>query len=158
MGKTWNTDGTIKERLTLFRRGTFASSSSDDDDSSSSFPLPEATRPESRRFYTFGADLNAHPHLVHGGVIACVLDSCMGSAIGFTLARRQGGGPPPTFTVQLNIRYQKPIRTPGSVIVRSWVTKVEDGGRKAWAEGVIESPEGVHARAEGLWVRPKARI
>lgn len=144
MGKTWNTDETIPQLLTLFRP-----SMSDDLISSS-----EKERAEMRRFYTFGGDLNAHPDLLHGGVIACILDSSLGGAIGMTLAKQN----PPTFTVQLNISYKAPIRTPGTIMIRSWVTKVDDGGRKAWAKGVIESEGGVvHAIAEGMWLRPKSK-
>lgn len=144
MGKTWNTDDTIRQLVTLFRPST-----SDDLTSSS-----ESDRAEMRRFYTFGGDLNAHPDLLHGGVIACILDSSLGGAIGMTLAKQQ----PPTFTVQLNISYKAPIRTPGTIMIRSWVTKVDDSGRKAWAKGVIESEGGiVHALAEGMWLRPKPK-
>lgn len=152
MGKTWNTDGTIKELLNLFR---FSKSKS------SEFPQPESTRPEIRRFYTVGGDLNAHPDLMHGGVIGCILDSTLGNAIGMTLAdlgsdRRSGSS---MFTVQLNISYKQPVRTPGTVISRGWVVRMEDGGRKIWAKGVIEGDGGVvHALAEGMWLRPKVKL
>ena len=146
MGKTWNTDDTIQQLLTLFRPST-----SEDLISSS-----ETERAEMRRFYTFGGDLNAHPDLLHGGVVACILDSSLGGAIGMTLASQQHT---PIFTVQLNITYKAPVRTPGTIMIRSWVTKVEKGGRKAWAKGVIESENGtVHALAEGMWVSPKPKM
>ena len=81
----------------------------------------------------------------------------MGGIIGMALARQEGGSP--TFTVQLNVTYKAPVRTPSTVMVRSWVTKIESGGRKAWAKGVIESEGGVvHALAEGMWLRAKAKI
>lgn len=58
------------------------------------------------------------------------------------------------FTAQLNVAYKKPVRTPGTVMVRSWVSKIEDGGRKVWVCGVVEGEGGVvYATAEGLWVR-----
>lgn len=149
MGKTWNTDGTIKQLLTLSR----PSSSS----TPLVFPQSESERPESRRFYTLGGDLNAHPGLLHGGVVSCILDSSMGGIIGMVLAKQNDGLP--QFTVQLNVTYKNPVRTPGTVMVRSWVTKLEGGGRKAWARGVIESEGGVvHATAEGMWLRTKAKI
>ncbi|USW53692.1 Putative Thioesterase domain, HotDog domain superfamily [Septoria linicola] len=147
MGKTWSSESTIPQLLTLFGPST----------SSNLISASESERAEMKRFYTFGGDLNAHPDLLHGGVVGCVLDSSLGGAVGMTLAKQTGG--PPTFTVQLNITYKAPIRTPGTVMVRSWVTEIEDGGRKAWAKGVIESEGGVvHALAEGMWLRPKAKI
>ncbi|KAK7183295.1 major facilitator superfamily transporter [Paraphaeosphaeria sporulosa] len=147
-GKTWNTDGTIKELLSFWRP------------SPSPHVQTESGRAELRRFYTFGGDLNAHPGLLHGGVIGCILDSSMGGCVGMVLH-----DPHETFalfTAQLNIAYKKPVKTPGTVVVRSWATKIEDGGRKVWVHGVVEGEGGVvHATAEGLWVRPgvtKAKI
>lgn len=146
-GKTFNSDGTIKELLELFRSSNSRSTE---------FPQPEATRPETRRFYTLGGDLNAHPGLLHGGVIGCLLDSTLGNAIGLTLEDLDLKGGSSMFTVQLNITYKKPVRTPGTILARAWVVKVEDAGRKVWAEGVLEGEGGVlHARAEGMWLRPK---
>jgi acyl-coenzyme A thioesterase PaaI-like protein len=115
-------------------------------------PQPENDRAEVRRFYTFGGDLNAHPDLLHGGVIASVLDSTLGNAIGVQFP----AGALRMFTVQLNITYKKAVPTPGTVMARSWVTKVEDGGRKVWAAGMIEGEGGVvHATAEGIWLKAK---
>jgi acyl-coenzyme A thioesterase PaaI-like protein len=149
MAKTWNTDGTIRQLLTLSRYSNSPTPLL--------FPQSEVDRPETRRFYTFGGDLNAHPGLLHGGVIGSILDSSLGGIIGFALVREYGVAP--MFTVQLNVTYKAPVRTPGTVMVRAWVTKVEDGGRKAWASGRIESEGGIiHATAEGMWLRPKPKL
>lgn len=110
-----------------------------------------------RRFYTFGKDLNAHPNLLHGGVIGCILDSTLGGVVGMALS--QTAETSTMFTVQLNISYKKPIKTPGSVMLRSWVTKVEGNGRKVWAKGVVEGEGGVvHAVAEGMWLGAKGKL
>ena len=149
MGKTWNTAGTIKQLLTLHRQSNAQHPLT--------FPQSDEERPETRRFYTFGGDLNAHPGLLHGGVVSCILDSSMGGVIGMSLAKQDGG--PPTFTVQLNVTYKAPVRTPRTVTVMAWVTKVEGLGRKAWARGIIQGEDGVvHAVAEGMWLRPKAKM
>ena len=141
-GKTWNTDSTIRELLSLSRPSK----------SDAPLPQPEPDRAEVRRFYTFGDDLNAHPDLLHGGVIASVLDSTLGNAIGVQFPN----GALRMFTVQLNITYKKAVPTPGTIMARSWVTKVEDGGRKVWAAGMIEGEDGVvHATAEGMWLKAK---
>ncbi|KAK3703470.1 hypothetical protein LTR37_014460 [Vermiconidia calcicola] len=140
MAKTWNTDDTIKELLSLVRRSP-----------SSVLPQSEDKRTEVRRFYTLGGDLNAHPDLLHGGVISCILDSSLGAAVGATHPHAASS----FFTVQLNVTYKNPVRTPGTVMVQSWVTKSEGGGRKVWAKGMIASEGVVHAEAEGLWVRAK---
>lgn len=146
-GKTFNTDETIKEVLNLFRPST---------SKSLDFPQPEASRPENRRFYTLGGDLNAHPGLMHGGVIGCLLDSTLGNAIGLTLKDLDLIGGSSMFTVQLNIKFKKAVQTPGTILARAWVVRIEDGGRKVWAEGVLEGEGGVlYAKAEGMWLRPK---
>lgn len=144
MGRTWNTDGTIQHALSQFRLSTAADPLA--------FPQSDGERAEVRRFYTFGPDLTAHPNLLHGGVVACVLDSSLGRAAGLIV--EQSGRDPEIFTVQLNITYKKPIPTPGTVATKAWVTKVEGGGRKIWAKGVVEGRGGVvHAVAEGMWLR-----
>ncbi|KAM3425490.1 hypothetical protein BST61_g7437 [Cercospora zeina] len=154
MGKTWNTEDTIGQLLTLFRPPK--NYNNGNSNSESLVVSSESERGEMRRFYTFGGDLNAHPDLLHGGVIGCILDSSLGGAVGMTLAKIEGGAP--SFTVQLNVTFKAAVKTPGTVMVRSWVTRVEEDGRKAWAKGVIESEGGViHAMAEGLWLRPSRK-
>lgn len=136
MAETWNTDKTIRELVSLYR------------------PPDSKTGQtgEVRRFYTFGEGMNAHPNLLHGGVIATILDSTMGNVIG-----QQMSPHPATFTVALNVSYKKPVTTPGTIMARSWITKAE--GRKVWVHGVIEGGDGeVHATAEGMWLRAKAKI
>ncbi|SMR46853.1 unnamed protein product [Zymoseptoria tritici ST99CH_1E4] len=152
MAKTWNTSSTIHQVLSFFR------SSSTPRSESITYPEPASTRGEMRRFYTLGSDLNAHPNLLHGGVIAVLLDSTLGRAIGSTLHDRGLTGVESMFTVQLNVAYKKPVRTPGTVMVRAWVVKLEGEGRKVWAKGRVEGEGGVvHAEAEGMWVSPKEK-
>ena len=156
MGGTWNTDETIAHLLSLYRKpSSSATSTPEQSISEPQLPIDPDTRGEVRRFYTFGNGLNAHPDLLHGGVIACVLDSTMGNVIGLALPRNDN-----TFTAQLNTKYEKPVRTPGTIMATSWIKRVEDGGRKVWVEGVIEGGEMGevrHASAEGLWVRARKK-
>lgn len=136
MAGTWNTHETIRHLLSLYR------------------PASETNRGEIRRFYSFGTGLNAHPDLLHGGVMACILDSTMSNASG--LALNAADTKSTVVTAQLNIRYHKPVRTPGTVMARAWATKIEDGGRKVWTEAIVEGGDNgeiVHARADGLWIR-----
>lgn len=146
-GKTWHTPDTIAHLISFYR-----SPKSD----SESLNTDPTTRPEVRRFYDLGAGLNAHPDLLHGGVISVLLDSSLGGAVGMLMLESRERRS--YFTVQLNVKYEKPVRTPNVIMVRAWVVKLVDGGRKVWAEGVVEGDDGVvHARAEGMWVRAKPR-
>ncbi|ETI29274.1 hypothetical protein G647_01727 [Cladophialophora carrionii CBS 160.54] len=135
MASTWNTPTTISHILSTYRP-----------------PLTTSNQKgEIRRFYTFGGGLNAHPNLLHGGVIATILDSTMGNVIGQELPAHGA-----TYTVKLTVEYKRPVTTPGTVMARAWIVAIE--GRKVWVEGVVEDGEGnVHARAEGMWLRAKGK-
>ena len=55
-------------------------------------------------------------------------------------------------TAELTVKYEKPLSTPGVVLCRSWVEKVE--GRKVWIKGVLEDGKGlVFARGQSLYIR-----
>ena len=145
MGKTWSTETTIPHLASFYKR--------------TEGPSPLEPDVEVRRFYTLGGDLNAHPNLLHGGVIGCILDSTLGAAVGIG---SRGVNMTSMYTVQLNVKYEKPVRTPGTICARATVKRMEDGGKnwKVWAEGLIESlgKDGktvVHSRAEGMWVGKK---
>jgi acyl-coenzyme A thioesterase PaaI-like protein len=137
-GRTWNTDDTIVELLSTYRAPITRSNG-------------DKLRGEVRRFYTFGTGMNSHPGLLHGGVIATILDSTLGSAVGMAIPNKS------QFTAQLNVAYKYPISTPGTVLVRAWVERTE--GRKTMVKGRIESGTGeLHAEAEGVWVLAKSKI
>jgi len=149
MAGTWNTPSTITHLLSFYRPA------SSPEHITSTI---EQQRAEVRRFYAFGTGLNAHPNLLHGGVIATILDSTMGNVGGLCLRELSGDAKASQVTAQLNVKFEKPVVTPGSVTVRAWVVRVEDGGRKMWIEGIVEGGtkgEVRHARAEGLWFRIK---
>ena len=120
MAATWNTPETITHILSLYRPPLSPITPS----------TPPETRAEIRRFYTIGSGLNAHPHLLHGGVIASILDSTLGNVIGQQLP--DSGV---TFTVKLTVDFKKPVRTPGTVMARAWIVRVE--GRKIWVRGEV---------------------
>lgn len=158
MGRTWNTPDTIPALVSFYQPAHSTSSSS------ASEPLRDSqlmALTEVRRFYAFGYAMNAHPGLLHGGVLSCILDSGLGAAVavnvGGTATEGKGEGwATMMMTVQLNTSFRAPVRTPGVVVVRGWIEKREQGGRKMWAKGVVEGADGVvHAEADGLWVRAK---
>jgi acyl-coenzyme A thioesterase PaaI-like protein len=141
MAKTWNTDDTICELISFYKAPTSTS------------------RGEIRRFYTFGNGLNAHPSLLHGGVIATILDSTLGNVIRQEIEDKTKG---PTYTAQLNVAYKSPVKTPGTIMTQGWIKSIETGGRKIWVEGLVSSEiDGkvvIHAKAESLWVVGKSKL
>lgn len=110
-------------------------------------PPVVTTVTDDRRVVTefhLGAVYEGPPGLVHGGVVALVLDQLLGQAAG------TGGRPRMTGT--LSIRYRK--GTPlGDLRGEAWIDRTE--GIKTWAKGHLIGPDGVTAEAEGIFILPK---
>ncbi|KAI0206436.1 Adenylylsulfate kinase-domain-containing protein [Astrocystis sublimbata] len=78
-----------------------------------------------------GNELCGHPGIVHGGLLATLLDE--GLARSCFAALPHGVG----VTAKLNINYRSRALADNYVVLRATTTKVE--GRKAWVEGRIET-------------------
>lgn len=139
-------------------------------------PAESATKIEEvSTLMTFGDGMNGHPQIMHGGIVASILDEGMGIlqnanherdhflAVGKGLA--QGELPPHginSFTVELKVKYLKPVQTPGSLVCTARYVKRE--GRKEWiyaevkqhvAHGEDDDEEIVCATGEALFVEPR---
>jgi len=95
--------------------------------------------------YTVPEQYQGYPGVVHGGVVAAMLDEVTG--------RSQMGGDPPRFmfTARLNVRYHKnvPVGQPLRIIGRAGASKE----RTATATGQIFGPDGdLLAEAEALLI------
>jgi uncharacterized protein (TIGR00369 family) len=85
------------------------------------------------------------PGMVHGGVVALVLDQIFGEAAA------AGGSPGMTGT--LTIRYTRPTRL-GDCSAEAWIDRVE--GQKTIVKGEMRDAEGrTTAEAEGIFILPK---
>ncbi|PGH34756.1 hypothetical protein GX50_02437 [[Emmonsia] crescens] len=100
-----------------------------------------------------GSDVSGHPGIVHGGLLATILDEALARCCFPALPNGIG------VTANLNIDYRSPAPAGSFFVVRAETVKVE--GRKAWVEGRIETlaDEGrkptVVAEAKALFVEPK---
>ncbi|KAJ3014690.1 hypothetical protein HKX48_005012 [Thoreauomyces humboldtii] len=96
-----------------------------------------------------GERLSGHDRIVHGGVLATLLDEMCARATILSLPNRIG------FTANLNIDYRRPVAVDQFVVLRSRLTSLE--GRKAYAKARIESVDGdtVYVEATALFVSPK---
>lgn len=112
--------------------------------------------------------LSGHPKTAHGGVIATLFDEAMSHTVESHLSALT----PSTdsrerdsiYTAQLNVRYRKPVYTPGLLVIRSWCLARD--ARKFWAlsHAVQEEQEDnggqlewvnkktVRAEASSMWV------
>jgi len=104
-------------------------------------------------FYV-GPDCSGHPGIVHGGFLATMLDEGLARCAFPAMPNKVG------VTANLQISYLKPTMAGQFLVLKAKTTKVE--GRKAWAEGWIESlevPEGEEpvklVEASALFVEPK---
>ncbi|KAJ3176283.1 hypothetical protein HDU87_005325 [Geranomyces variabilis] len=96
-----------------------------------------------------GERLSGHDRVVHGGVLATLLDEMCARASIPSLPLQMG------FTANLSIDYRKPVSVDQFVVLRSKLTKLD--GRKAWAKARIESLDGnqLFVEANSLFVSPK---
>ncbi|RAK78258.1 PaaI family thioesterase [Aspergillus fijiensis CBS 313.89] len=100
-----------------------------------------------------GPSLCGHPGIVHGGLLATLLDEAMGRCCFPALPNRVG------VTANLNLDYRLPAMAGNYVALRAETVKVE--GRKAWVEARIETlPEDgkepkVLVEAKALFIEPK---
>ena len=103
--------------------------------------------------YYLGSDLCGHPGIIHGGLLATILDEGMARCCFAALPNKVG------MTASLTMDYRAPLPSDSYVCLRATTTKVE--GRKAWVEGRIESLVGegetpkLFVEAKALFVEPK---
>ncbi|KAJ5985359.1 hypothetical protein N7499_008362 [Penicillium canescens] len=100
-----------------------------------------------------GSDVCGHPGIVHGGLLATILDEGLANCCFPALPNKVA------VTANLNIDYRAPAMANNYVALRAETVKVE--GRKAWVEGRIETlpTDGkdpvVLVEAKALFIEPK---
>ena len=100
-----------------------------------------------------GQSLCGHPGIVHGGLLATLLDEGLARTCFPALPNKVG------MTASLKIDYRAPCPANSYVVLKAQTTKVE--GRKAWVKGWIEllgegDADGTKlVEAEALFIEPK---
>jgi 3'-phosphoadenosine 5'-phosphosulfate synthase len=103
-------------------------------------------------FYV-GNNVSGHPGIVHGGLLATMLDEGLARCCFPALPNKVG------VTANLQINYKKPTEADQYLVLKAATTKVE--GRKAFVEGHIETmPENgeepeILVSANALFIEPK---
>ncbi|RDL36029.1 Thioesterase superfamily protein [Venustampulla echinocandica] len=120
-------------------------------------PTPgESWIPEVRTLVTLGSGMNGFPDVLHGGIIATLMDDVMGI---LTITNERHDGDPLSngaVTAQLNVSYLKKVPTPATVLVVARCREVT--AKKYLMDAEIRDSEGVVlAKADSLWVRIKGR-
>jgi len=68
--------------------------------------------------------------------VSVILDDVMGTVAEVSRPKDKS-----TLTAYLKVDYRKPVKTPGVLLARAWLEKIE--GRKMWGRGTIEDGEGI---------------
>jgi len=96
---------------------------------------------------TVAVAFEGHPGLLHGGIIATLLDEAMSKAV-----RAKGLT---AMTRQMDVEFLRPV--PSGTAIRIEGRVVAEGGRKHWTEARILNAGGkVLATAKGLFVEVRA--
>lgn len=94
--------------------------------------------------------------MLHGGVIATLMDDVIGTLL--TINKHHKTGDPlssSTVTAYMNVKYIKPIQTPQTVLVIAKSRGAPDAkGKKYFMDAEIrDGGRKVLARADSLWIR-----
>lgn len=118
------------------------------------FNHEETELPSSTQLYYLGKALCGHPGIVHGGLLATLLDEGLARACFPALPNKIG------VTASLKLDYKHPCPGDSYVVLKAETIKVE--GRKAWVKGWIEmlgdDEEGTGVKvveAEALFIEPR---
>lgn len=119
---------------------------------------PRTLVKETRHFILLGPLAQGHPGISHGGLVATLMDEAQGSVVFAGLEYLKEHYPTPealpkrrVVTLTLEVSYRRGVPTPGAVIVKAWIEKVE--GRKLFTRAVLENGKGeVLIEGRGLFL------
>ncbi len=107
---------------------------------------------ENRGTLTVPEHFQGYPGVVHGGIVATILDETAGRAVMLT-----GGHDKLMVTLKLEVTYRRP--TPTNVLLTAVGRVVRDTGRRAQVEAELRLPDGtVTASASAVVVSPPDAI
>lgn len=95
---------------------------------------------------TLGTGYEGQAGLLHGGVLAAILDTCFASAVVLD-------GGPGAFTGTLTVRYEQPTPLHTELVFEAWNERVE--GRKVFGEGRVLAGDVVCVTATAVMIRPR---
>ena len=101
--------------------------------------------------------MNGYPAILHGGIVATLLDETMGSLLILNKALKNPALTPDFVTLELVTKFKKPVRTPQVVLVVAEIKEVK--GRKVFLSARVDDGSGgVLAMGEALFVGLKGKI
>lgn len=151
VGKTLQTDDTIRNWLALVSNATFpppgASTSAPQ---SSKKTAPGAESPEVLFFFHLRSGVNGFRDTAHGGLLCTLMDEALAMVVELYRATSSSSREE-LYTARLNVSYRRPVKTPDTLIAKSWLEKRD--GRKWIVRGLLENSKGeVCVEVDGLWI------
>ncbi len=107
---------------------------------------------------TLGSGMNGGPNMLHGGIIATLMDDVIGTLL--TVNKDQEGSPltDHTVTAELNVKYLRPVRTPQTVLVVARCREVLREGTRFVMDAEVRDEKGkVLAKADSVWTAVRRR-
>ncbi|KAK7036108.1 4HBT domain-containing protein [Favolaschia claudopus] len=114
------------------------------------FPLARVKRDESEAiiFIHLGRALCGHDGIVHGGMLATLLDEALGRTAVMNFPDKVG------VTATLNLKYKAPTKADQFVVMKTKLVELK--GRKAFVFGHVETLDGtVLVEADALFIQPR---
>ena len=102
---------------------------------------------------TLSSGMNGSAHVLHGGIVAALLDDVMGTLLTVNKVKSSGNSSTAsTVTAKLVVEYKVPVRTPQTIMVMARMERIE--GRRLWLVGEMKDAAGrTLAKSEAVWVR-----
>ncbi|OCK83586.1 hypothetical protein K432DRAFT_379363 [Lepidopterella palustris CBS 459.81] len=114
-------------------------------------PETGSTSMETYLLVSVGDGLDGANERIHGGFTCALLDQ----VFGFLVVQRLESSAPAT--VELTIRFKKPVRTPCVMLARAQIQ--EEGEGRVKVKGTVEDGMGlVYAEGEGTFAKPWVKV
>ncbi|KAH0541834.1 hypothetical protein FGG08_003717 [Glutinoglossum americanum] len=110
----------------------------------SSAPAP--TTGTALSLLSLSTGLDGHPSIAHGGLLSALLDEAMAIVAYIHLPAGKD-----VYTAYINVRFVRPVETPGAVVLRAWIEE-RSAGRKMWVRACVEGEGGVSVEGAGLFI------
>lgn len=162
--QTLSTPGTIKHIVMLVRKDIMSLEyriKNEETGNSDGNARESDWAPDVALLVQLGSRINGFHNTVHGGILAALLDECLGSTVETVRCCLSGAKGlttiNPLYTANLNLNYRRPAESPGVLIVEARMLKRQ--GRKWLLQGRIRGEDGrVRVDATSLWIAGTEKI
>lgn len=118
---------------------------------------------EVRMFFTLGDGMNGYPGILHGGIVATLLDEGMGLLITlrskYKASNERVNEPSSkTVTAYLNTNFLRPVQTPGVIVLHAKLDEIKDNRKWKIKGRICDSEDQLLATAECLYVKSQSKI